>query len=179
MVSSAQSDRLRTSYSTSLLPIPSIRSRLDLEKVIDDVAKPKKMNGEWGRREIKLPQAGHLQLQHLLPPLAEGSKKRGLLNVARWSICFQNCYLPVVAAFTKHKVLNERALKPSDEISLRDLYQDHQHRSAVDGADGELFHPAGGPGADRRKEVGQSVGAVKAGGVPTKQEVAARDAGET
>ena len=62
-----------------------------------------------------------------------------------------------------HRARAARALRGR----ARDLLQDHQHRGAADGADGQPLHPAGG--ARYQKEVGESVAAGKAAGGADKE----------
>ena len=96
------------------------------------------------------------------------AKKRGLLNLRNTVDALPELVSkPVVAAFTKHKVLNERELKARVEINF-EAYNKTVNVEAqlmVLMANRYILPAA----LEYTKQVGQSVAAAKAGGAPTRQ----------
>jgi len=96
------------------------------------------------------------------------AKKRGLLNLRNTVDALPELVSkPVIAAFTKHKVLNERELKAREEINF-EAYNKTVNIEAqlmVLMANRYILPAA----LEYTKLVGQAVAAAKAGGAPSKQ----------
>ena len=96
------------------------------------------------------------------------AKKRGLLNLRNTVDALPELVSkPVVAAFTKHKVLNERELKAREEIAFEAYNKtiNIEAQLMVLMANRYILPAA----LEYTSQVGQAVAAAKAGGSPTKQ----------
>jgi glutamine synthetase len=96
------------------------------------------------------------------------AKKRGLLNLRNTVDALPELVSkPVVAAFTKHKVLNERELKAREEIAFEAYNKtiNIEAQLMVLMANRYILPAA----LEYTRQIGQAVVAAKAGGSPTKQ----------
>jgi glutamine synthetase len=96
------------------------------------------------------------------------AKKRGLLNLRNTVDALPELTAkPVIATFTKHKVLNERELKAREEINFEAYNKtiNIEAQLMVLMANRYILPAA----LEYTTQVGQAVAAARAGGVPTKQ----------